>query len=177
MDNKNVIWIGVLLVIAGVVLLVSQLSGWQWRWDMVWPLFLLIPGVPMLLSVNRKGNEGAIFPGIILVCLAILFFIINSEILGPNMGYSELWPMFVIIPGIAFLGLFAMKPQDKGVLVPAAACLITGTVFLSARLAGWVTLIAPVAIVVVGLLVIVGAFTKKKEQQPKSQEILPPEIK
>ena len=74
------------------------------------------------------------------------------------------------------MGLFAVKPQDKGVLVPAAACLITGTVFLSARLAGWVTLIAPIAIVVVGLLVIVGAFAGKREQS-KSQEILPPEIK
>ena len=75
MEKKNVIWLGILLVVAGVVLLVSQLSGWQWNWDMVWPLFLLIPGVPMLLSAGNKGKEGSIFPGIILVCLAILFFI------------------------------------------------------------------------------------------------------
>lgn len=160
MKDKIVpITIAVVIVLVGVLLLAMNLIDVPLTFDKMWPAIPIVIGLMMLLKI--KTDYGVVFPATILIGVGTIFYIDNLQLLGPGINMGQLWPLFPIVVGLAFVALYAFKPGDWGVLIPAAACLITGSVFMSMQQMKNVMIyvIAPV-IIVVGILMIVTSIRK-----------------
>jgi hypothetical protein len=158
-DKITPIIIAVFIVLAGIMLLVFNLMNVSLTIDKIWPAIPIVIGLSFLLKVNT--DYGVVFPAIILIGVGTIFYIDNLQLLGPGVNMGQLWPLFPIVVGLAFVALFVFRPRDWGVLIPAAACLITGVVFLSMQNVQSlvVYIIAPV-IILVGILMIVTTLRK-----------------
>lgn len=176
MDKKNGLFIGLLLVLVGVFVLVAQLTGWHISWGNLWPFIIIFVGLMMLTRIDKE--KGVIFPSIVLIGTGLIFVVSEFQVFGPTVDLGMLWPFFIIVPGLAFVGLWVTETKNWGVLVPAAACLITGTIFLSMRFADnahWLGYMMPGIVIIIGIVVLMGGFTRKKEEsfpEKKDNQIL-----
>lgn len=81
--------------------------------------------------MNHRNNSVL---GIIFIVLGILFLLGNIlgmrfDIFDVGFFFSHFWPIFIIIPGIAFhSAFFSGKNTDAGVLVPGGILLTIGAV-------------------------------------------------
>ncbi|MBP7733647.1 MAG: hypothetical protein KA140_07825 [Caldisericia bacterium] len=160
MKDKIVpISIAVVILLVGVLLMVMNLMNVPLTFDKIWPAIPIVIGLLMLLRVN--ADYGVVFPSIIMIGVGAIFYIDNLQLLGAGINMGQLWPLFPIVVGLAFVALYAFKPHDWGVLIPAAACLITGSVFMSMQQMKniMIFIIAPV-IIIVGILMIVTSLRK-----------------
>jgi hypothetical protein len=163
MKDKIVpIAIAVVILLVGVLLLVMNLMDVPLTFDKMWPAIPIVIGLMMLLKI--KTDYSVVFPATILIGVGTIFYIDNLQLLGAGINMGQLWPLFPIVVGLAFVALYAFKPGDWGVLIPAAACLITGSVFMSMQQMKnvMVFIIAPV-IIIVGLLMIVTSIRKPNQ--------------
>ena len=124
--------VGVALVGVGVLLLVVRLFSWNLGW--LWPLFILVPGVALLVAAALGGaSVSALFvPGSVVTTLGVIFFVQNAT------DYFESWAyVWALLPAAVGVGLL-MYGQRSGNLELAK----TGR-----RLAGVFTLVFLVAAV------------------------------
>lgn len=118
--------LGVLLVLMGVAFLLGSwipgLSGFS-----LWPLFLLLPVVSMLLGVqNRKDLAKVIFWATYLTYLVVFFLVLNF------IGWEtmeRLWPHFIIAAAVSFLSEFFVTLETNKLWETLIAALI-GAYFL-----------------------------------------------
>jgi hypothetical protein len=126
--SRNNYSIGFVLIAVAVVLLLGKLGVFHILGSLLWPLFILVPGLLLqFFYFNRVLPSGVLVPGGMLITYSLMFFFCN--IFGWNaMGY--LWPGFIF--GVA-VGLYEMyifdRQSDRGVLtasiilsIIAAAC-------------------------------------------------------
>lgn len=78
--------------------------------------------------MHKKGN---LILGLFFVIIGILFLLDNLNILSIKFDigffFVNFWPLFVIIPGLAFhYAFFAGRNRDAGLLVPGGILLIIG---------------------------------------------------
>ncbi|HOO96520.1 MAG TPA: DUF5668 domain-containing protein [Caldisericia bacterium] len=163
MKHDSVRSIGIVLIIVGVAVFLMNYFDWNISWDTIWPLIPIVIGLVFLTRLGRE--QGIVFPATILIGVGLIFLAQNSGFFpGYNMG--DLWPLFPIVVGLAFLMLYIVDRTDAGVLVPACILLGVGAVFLSINISGWVIYIAPSAIIVIGLALIVRSMSPQKEKEP-----------
>ena len=174
MKDKIVpITIATIIVLAGVFLLVTNIMGISLTMDIIWPAIPIVIGLTFLARLPK--DYGVIFPAIILIGVGAIFYIDNLALLGPSVNMGQLWPLFPIVVGLAFVGLYFFKPHDWGVLVPAAACLGVGVVFLSMQnlRSVLIYILAPV-IIIIGILMIISSLRKPGEGCCSSSKPLDP---
>ncbi len=148
---------GIILIIVGVVLLLMKFANFDMNWLVMWPLIMIAVGLFLLTQMTR--DKGAVFPATIVIGIGILFLIHNMDIFSYRM--DVLWPFFPIIVGLAFVALYLFDKKDTGVLVPASILLVVGAVFLSINMKGFLVYIAPIVIILVGLLIVVNGIMGK----------------
>ncbi len=126
--SKNNYSIGVVLIVIAVVLLLGKLGIFHFLGSLLWPLFVLAPGILFhLLYFNRVLPSGVLVPGGILVTYSLMFFYCN--VFGwASMGY--LWPGFIL--GVA-IGLYEFylfdRNSGRGVQLAAIILGIISAVF------------------------------------------------
>ena len=59
---------------------------------------------------NKKDTRTALFPGIILIGIGLLFLLANLDLV-PRI--RVLWPVILIIVGLAFIISGKRKPEEK----------------------------------------------------------------
>lgn len=165
--HKHSIWPGLILILIGALLLIHKLTPYSFGWYEIYPLILISMGVLFFVSIIHKRDKGAIFPGTIFFLLGLFFFLRNYEII-PYYYMREVWPMFLIILGLAFVAIFITKPGDWGVLIPAGIFLFLGIVFLLRKfyIIYWDIwdIIAdywPVILIIIGGGIILGALKRQ----------------
>ncbi len=131
--HKHSIWPGLILIIIGGLLLVHKLIPYSFGWYEMYPLILIGLGILLFVSILGKRDRGAIFPGTILFLLGLFFLLRNYDII-PYYYIREIWPVFLIILGLAFVAVFFTKPSDWGLLIPAGIFLLLGIVLLLRKL-------------------------------------------
>jgi hypothetical protein len=171
-------------LIAGLILLV--IGGWYFLESLgvdlpsmaaMWPIFPVVCGVVFLGSyaIGPSHDPGLVFPGTLSVLIGLFFF-------GFTFGWwdwyrmGELWPVFPLVVGLAFVATWlAGGCQKRGLLVPAAACLTTGLIGLGFTLGlfqdwfftvldvGW-----PLVLIVVGLMLVLRSV--KLQRQSRSSD-------
>ena len=126
----------------------------------LWPVFPLLSGAFSLMAylTRDKKDPSLVFSGVFGVCLGVFFFCFTLDVFDWN-DMGDLWPVFPLIAGCAFLSSWlAGGFKEKGLLVPGFGALAVGSVgllftlgqmsFEGVRLAG-----SP-AIVVVGAAIV-----------------------
>lgn len=101
--DDNFPWIpGIILILVGVVLLVNNTTNF--RLDNWWALFILIPALTAFARFWRRYQEdgrfnadarGSLIGGFVLLFIAAIFLF--------NLNFGALWPVFLILGGIALL--------------------------------------------------------------------------
>ncbi len=107
---------GLLLLLIGAMLILSNFGVIEIVWDNLWPLFLLIPGIVFELSyfIYRK-DAGLLVPGGILITYGLLFLV------NVNYGWhlmDNLWPIFPLGVAIGLFQLYLFGEREKGLLIP-----------------------------------------------------------
>lgn len=159
---KNNYSLGLLLIVIAVVLLLGKLGVFSFLGSLLWPLFVLIPGVILhMLYFGRVLPAGVLVPGGILVTYSLMFFYCNVFGWG---SMSYLWPGFIF--GVA-VGLYELSLYDSqnsrgaftGALVLA---IISGVMFTF-------TFLFTVGIYFFAfVLIAAGVFMMMKRRNPRS---------
>jgi hypothetical protein len=73
-------------------------------------------------------NRGILIFGLLLIIAGILGFISSFGFI--TIGWGQIWPFFLILPGLLFeLGFFINGRKDPGLLVPGGILLTYGILF------------------------------------------------
>ncbi|MCU0275502.1 MAG: hypothetical protein MUF02_01355 [Acidobacteria bacterium] len=119
---------GAVLVLLGVLFLLNNFYHFL---DIrrTWPLFMLIPVIPLAIQWIEKGRAaaGAVIP------ITILTFYCGHFLWLAHSSWAAAgtsWPNYLIGPGLGFLFLFLIE-RRAGLLVPAFVLLGLGTAFYS----------------------------------------------
>jgi hypothetical protein len=120
---------GLILTLLGLVFLLNNFYGFL-SMEQLWPLFMLIPVIPMAAAWAEKGREAAatVVPITILVFYSGYFLWLNYT----SWGYSGTsWPNYLIGPGLGFLFLYFIE-RKGALLVPAFVLLGLAAAFYGA---------------------------------------------
>lgn len=160
-DRMGTVWAGLGLIGLGIAFVVAQWIGW----GRIWPLFPVLGGVGFLVSyvLTDFKDEGLVFVGILALLVGIFFF-------GFSLGFwqwrqmRELWPVFPLILGVAFVALFfAGRARDAGSLGVGCAALvvgIAGLAFTYGLVGRDIWRYWPVLLILVGVLSLVGGLLR-----------------
>ncbi len=134
-QRKSTIFPGVFLIMLGTILLLYKILPGYFGWRELYPLFLLALGLWLIIEALLPGRKdrGAVFPGTVLFLFGLFFFLRNYDFI-PYYYVHEVWPIFLIILGLAFFSLFLVNPRDRGSLIPASLFLFFGVVLLLQKL-------------------------------------------
>ena len=96
LDNQR---LGVALVLVGLLLLFFRFLSWT----LGWPLFILAPGVALLLAAALGGRAlAALFvPGSILTTVGSIFFVQNAADYFQSWAY--VWPLIPASVGVGLM--------------------------------------------------------------------------
>lgn len=81
-----------------------------------------------MASLNRP-----LLPGISMIGLGILFLVLNLT----DMRMRDVWPLFVLMPGILFYIMFFLDRANYGLLMPATVLTVSGFMFFYCVFNGW----------------------------------------
>jgi len=117
--------VGLSLLFIGVLLILTNFGVIEIKWENLWPLFLLIPGIVFELSyfIYRK-DAGLLVPGGILITYGLLFLF--NIIYGWRL-MEDLWPIFLLGVAIGLFQLYLFGGREKRLLIPIG---ILGVIFL-----------------------------------------------
>jgi hypothetical protein len=73
------------------------------------------------------SSRRSLFPGILLIVLGILFLLPNFI----ELRTRQLWPAFILAPGLAFFFMYSRERSNYGLLMPAAILTMIGAMFFS----------------------------------------------
>ncbi len=127
---RNNYSVGLVLIGIAVILLLGKLGVFSFLGGLLWPVFILLPGVVLhYLYFARVLPAWVLVPGGILVTYSLMFFFCNIFGWG---AMSYLWPGFIF--GVA-VGLYELHLFDrhsgKGVLTAAMILAAISAVFFA----------------------------------------------
>ncbi len=170
--KQNVILgIGIIMMIAGIFLLSGSLSGRTCFFAFRTVLLLSFGGIAFFMALALAQNSFLFFVGLTCFLSGILTLIIDMKVV--HLGMKELWPVLVIILGLALIpaGLYHLRRIRTIYLFPAIFLICMGVVFLLFSLkiikAGFLTVAAkiwPVTIIVGGLALIIVFFVQQNHK-------------
>jgi len=155
---------GILLIILGAIFLFSRLFG-QWFISEFWPFFLVVGGLIFYAAYYARsqkpaGYEGLLFPGSYLIVLGLLFLFMN--LFGWHC-MRFMWPTFILGVPVSLFAMYKFGPHDpdrqRTDLLGAVKILgiISLVLFF---IAGGGLFLWPLALIIVGLVIILKGFRK-----------------
>jgi len=164
--------LGVVLVVLGAFALIVQFTGFDAGGS--WPLFVVIPGLTLLVIGFISLGTGALIPGAILTVIGLILAYMNASQDWPAWAFA--WPL--VAPGGVGLGIYlqGLRKHDSHllrqgrVLMFVAALIfmigfvIFGTIFKISEVDyGWFGKAAlPVLLIVVGIVLLVRSIRRSR---------------
>ncbi len=113
---KNSFTSGVVLLIAGFLILLGKLGVLQFLGELFWPVFILLPGLIFhFLYFSRVLPSGVLIPGGILTTYALIFFF--CSFFGWDL-MKYLWPGFIFGAAVGLYEFQLFDPRHpRGVLL------------------------------------------------------------
>jgi hypothetical protein len=160
---------GLILIAIGIWFLLGSLGVNLPDIGNLWPIFPTLAGLAFIAGyfMGSDKEAGLLIPGISAFLTGIFFFFFTFGIFEWGQ-MSRLWPVFPLIGGIAFIGLWlADGRKEPGLLIPAGGGLAVGIIGLIFTLSGLnFALIAtywPVILIVIGLGILAQNFLSKSK--------------
>ena len=162
---KRTIYIALVLIIVGVYFLVVRLDPRMPDLDRVWPAFPLVGGVTALWTyfAGRQRDHGLVFLGTASTLMGVFLFLITMGSDVPEYGeLRTLWPVFIVIGGIAFLAYWLAKGRgDWDALFLAVVsmlfgggCLVVNLGVLGAGTTNSLASLWPILFILIGLILL-----------------------
>ena len=156
--------IGIGLVILGVLFLSENFGYVEFDFQNIWPVFVLLAGISFGLGYFQdRKNYGLLMPASILIIYGLLFLYCSVE------GWyvmSDLWPVFIIGPGIGFFMMYLFGGREKGLLIPASILTGIAALFMISHSGFW--RFWPIGLIIVGIVLIGRHFYTQKEDKAAS---------
>jgi len=160
-DRTGTVWTGLGLIGLGIAFVLAQWIGW----DKIWPAFPMLGGLAFLAAYAATGfkEAGVAFVGTLATLVGLFFFGFTFGV-WEWADMAQLWPVFLMITGVAFIVLFfADRPRGVGVLGFGFAAILAGLggLAFTYKLVGadilrwW-----PLLLVMVGVVGLIGAFAR-----------------
>jgi hypothetical protein len=165
----------VILILLGLWFLMGNLGIPLPGMDAMWPIFPMGAGLLFLggYLLDRR-DPGLIFVGIAATLIGAFFFLFTLRVPLPVGGMQKgvrwddmgkLWPAFVIIGGLAFIGLFLAQPHHEWpVFSLGAVAILVGLVaflftlgWLAGDLGQMLAKLWPLLLIIVGLAALLQA--------------------
>lgn len=150
---------GVIIIIIGVLLLLTNFNLIDFDFNYIWPLFILLPGLIFEFSYfSTRKDPGVLVPGGILITIGLLFYVNNYY--GWHL-LVKLWPVFPLSVAIGLFQLYIFGPRDNGVLI--ASSILGGFALISLCFTIFsisFDLVIPALLIIIGIIII---FNKKKD--------------
>ena len=91
--------LGIGLVLLGLFFFIAQYTNFDWG-DMLWPLFIVVPGIALLVlaAIGGKGSAGLAIPGSIVTMVGCILWVQN--ITGRFESWAYAWGLIVAAVGI-----------------------------------------------------------------------------
>jgi hypothetical protein len=151
--------IGLGLVILGLLFLLENFGYIEFNFGDIWPVFVVLGGVGFWLGfLKDRKNFGLVMPGTILIAYGLLFWYCSVQ------GWyymQDLWPVFLLGPGIGFFLMYFLGERERGLLVPGSILSGLGILFLfrySMYLRYW-----PVLLIIFGAVLIFRHLIQEKK--------------
>ena len=152
MKNSRMVF-GTFIILIGLVLLFENLGLIDIDLSLLWPLFLIVPGLALEIGYFAGGRDaGVLVPAGMLITYGLVFL---ANIIWGWHSMSYLWPFFPLGVAIGLLQLYLFGRRDSALLVPIAILGgFSAVAFLRINTGlGWDT-IFPVMLIVFGILLI-----------------------
>jgi hypothetical protein len=167
LGRSGTIVVGIVLIAAGVLLLLSE-YGFVRNFRISWPVILIIVGVAMLVAYHTsKPKWSYLEGGFVLILLGLVFYWIH-DIVGPAEGYRTWWPLIVIAAGLGQLLAELYGPIQRRQIVPSLVTIAIGGLLLALALNEWRTWDIDVIafaggsiLIFIGLIVLAQGFAGK----------------
>lgn len=165
MRRNGLTW-GLIFIVIGGLLLYNNVFGENlFSMARLWPLFILGPGIIFEAGYfGTRKDPGLLVPGGILTTIGLLF-LFQTYTNWHYMRYS--WPIFIFAVAIGLFQLYIFSGRPKGLLIPVfILTAVAGISFSILVLNGFMSfinysLIAPIALIVIGAFIIFGNHEKK----------------
>ncbi|HEX8228344.1 MAG TPA: hypothetical protein VF826_03405 [Chloroflexia bacterium] len=135
--SNNSIVGGAVLILLGAVLLGGTLNPFGLGWGSLWPVFLAIPGTGLLalaFTMSKERRAGIVMSAASLLMLSIFFFAFTLD-KAEWSAQATLWPLYVMIPGLAALVAYLASDMERpgylmagAIISTVAGALLVGTV-------------------------------------------------
>lgn len=160
---------GVVLLLAGIVLLFNNLGLIALSWQSLWPVFPMFVGLSLYYQFYRSREKGVLIPATLLTGIGIFFLIFTLPNGLPWSHMGLWWPVFPLFVGLGFFFAYLTDTKDTGMLIPATILLVVGSVFLAGNIEWAKTYLKywPLILIVVGIVVFFG---NKGEDKPEPTE-------
>lgn len=161
MKNRNHLVLGLMLILAGAVVLLGQMGVLRLSWATAWPLILVGLGIMFHLFFLVSGGRasGHLVPGGVLLTLGLLFEFCALNGWG---WMSSLWPVAIIAPGIGLMesGLLGGSfSRHQGEIIAGAVLLLVGGLMLAMQnVPNAIRFVLPAGLIAAGLLVLISGL-------------------
>lgn len=161
--------LGVLLLVIGSVMLLNNTNIFTFNMELLWPLFMIIPGVVYHLSYfngKSKHNPTVLVPGAILLIYGVYFLF---SIITHWKFSGVLWPIFPMAVGIGFYEMYYFGGKRKGHMT--TAIILVGFSFFALLMELFnlnFNYLFPIVLIVTGLVIVYQSSVKTKV--PETQE-------
>ncbi|MEJ2635913.1 MAG: DUF5668 domain-containing protein [Calditrichia bacterium] len=150
-EYRSLVW-GIFLILIGFLFLGNNLHWFEVDWENLWPLIMVFGGLLFWIGwlVNRK-EYGLLMPGTILVAYGLLFLYCASY------GWywmEDLWPVFLLGPGLGFLFMYWGGQRERGLLIPALILIVLSVLFWSGHDA--FRFFWPILLILVGIYLLIS---------------------
>jgi len=125
---------GYVLIGLGTLFVLATYSGMEMHMNVLWPAFLLIPGIGfhLLFFMNPVPKRaGLLVPGGILLVYAPLFFF-SALFFDGDM--SKTWPIFLLGPALGLFELYIFGGRKHALLIPISILTVVALIFLTSTL-------------------------------------------
>jgi uncharacterized membrane protein HdeD (DUF308 family) len=158
---------GIILIAIGGVILVYNLDIIDLGWRTLVGTVMLLIGISIFIGAFKSSDRSPVFPGTYLSLTGLFFITMDLNLINDDLG--DMWPMFIIILGIAFLVTFAFKPRELSPLINAIIFTSLGIIFLlsQAGILEWHDVwhyfgqYWPVILILIGLSLLLKSIRKK----------------
>jgi len=179
MRERGLLYVGILLVVLGGLFMLAQLGegvsgilGLRVGWAAMWPLLVLFVGLAFLLPLviwwdRRQKIVGLVMPGSIITMNGLILLFQNT--VRDFSSWAYLWPLEIIAVAIGLFLIYFLGNRERGLLVATGILSGVGLVFLvvfsTAFGGGFLRYVAPLALIVVGLLVVLSSMRKQAPRE------------
>lgn len=153
------VWLAVLVILIGLLLLFNNLGIIAFSWSSIISCLICAFGIRLIVGWFHQESGWRLFWGLVLFLGGLSLFLCPR--IWPVYGFEELWPLGLIIFGVAWWFDFIREPSRLWQLVKAFAATAFGLLLLLSKIGvlgseteGFYRVLYPVVILLIGFAIL-----------------------